>query len=60
MKINPSPPNEQLNLTLYPGAHLACAKPRPSVKRKLTRNLKELVSRTEAAKVAIETSYTQM
>ena len=31
------PPNEQLNLTLYPVARLACAKPRPSLQRKLTR-----------------------
>ena len=30
------PPNEQLNLTPYPGLRLAYAKPRPSVKRKLT------------------------
>jgi len=33
----PSPPNEQLNLTLYPGPRLACAKPQTRVKRKLTR-----------------------
>ena len=31
------PPNEQLNLTLYPGTRLAYAKPRPSLQRKLTR-----------------------
>jgi len=31
------PPNEQLNLTLYPGLCVACAKPQPRVKRKLTR-----------------------
>ena len=33
----PLPPNEQLNLTLYSGARLAYAKPRPSLQRKLTR-----------------------
>ncbi len=31
------PPNEQLNLTLYPGLHLAGAKPQSKLKRKLTR-----------------------
>jgi len=30
------PPNEQLNITLYPGPRLAYAKPRTSGKRKLT------------------------
>ena len=30
----PSPPNEQLNLTLYSGARLAFAKPQSKLKRK--------------------------
>ena len=37
VKLFPLPPNEQLNLTLYPVARLAYAKPRPSLQRKLTR-----------------------
>ena len=37
IEVFPLPPNEQLNLTLYPGLRLAYAKPQSRVKRKLTR-----------------------